>query len=180
MMKKQNDHTPILSDVEVFNLIALDNNLFCADSNGEVTHQASGADVDWFELLDMVRRAEQALIAKQREQKPIAWVDKPSMENAFFTQCGFYLSAYPGKEKLLEEHEYAEPKNGGTDDHSAPKGGDIEQARAEFETLMRSEEYLFDKPHQLERDPSCGTYTNTVVRGYWKLWKTAKGIKEMS
>lgn len=65
----------VLSDAEVHDLFALDNDVFRADSDGNFYTQDGHYFVDTIDLFEISRKLEQAVLAKLVEQQePTAWV----------------------------------------------------------------------------------------------------------
>lgn len=63
----------VLSDEEVHNLFALNNDVFCADSEGDFYTREGINLVDTVYLFEIGRNIEQAVLAKLAEQEPVAW-----------------------------------------------------------------------------------------------------------
>lgn len=74
----------ILSDVEIFELAALGNNLLRADSEGDYLTE-SGENVSYEDLITLLRNVEQAAITKYKEklaeQEPVAFVSSESFSS---------------------------------------------------------------------------------------------------
>lgn len=63
----------VLSDGEIFELLALGNNVFTGDSEGDLYVKQSGDDLEYEAVMGLVRKIEQAVLEKLAEQEPVAW-----------------------------------------------------------------------------------------------------------